>query len=51
MATRTRVISQSKAVFVGPTGIVANALSGYIPDQLHRIDTFYFDIDIAFETN
>ena len=47
MATRTRVISQSKAVFVGPTGIVADAASGYIPDQLHRIDTFSFDIDIA----
>ena len=48
MATsRTRVISQSKAVFVGPTGIEANTSSGYIPDQLHRIDTFSFDIDIA----
>lgn len=47
MATRTRVISQSKAVFVGPTGIQADAASGYIPDQLHRIDTFSFDIDIA----
>ena len=48
MATsRTRVISQSKAVFVGPTGIEHNTDSGYIPDQLHRIDTFSFDIDIA----
>lgn len=48
MATsRTRVISQSKAVFVGPTGIEHNAASGYIPDQLHRIDTLSFDIDIA----
>jgi len=48
MATsRTRVISQSKALFVGPTGIAANVASGYIPDQLHRIDTFSFDIDIA----
>ena len=47
MATRTRVISQSKAVFVGPTDIQHNALSGYIPDQLHRIDNFSFDIDIA----
>lgn len=48
MATsRTRVISQSKAVFVGPTGIQHHADSGYIPDQLHRIDTFSFDIDIA----
>lgn len=49
MATsRTRVISQSKAVFVGPTGISTNTgTTGYIPDQLHRIDTFSFDIDIA----
>jgi hypothetical protein len=45
MATRTRVISQSKAVFVGPTGYPV--ATGYIPDQLHRIDTFSFDIDIA----
>ena len=48
MATsRTRVISQSKAVFVGPTDIYNAATSGYIPDQLHRIDNFSFDIDIA----
>jgi len=48
MATsRTRVISQSKAVFVGPTDIHNDATTGYIPDQLHRIDTFSFDIDIA----
>ena len=48
MATsRTRVISQSKAIFVGPTDINANAATGYIPDQLHRIDNFSFDIDIA----
>lgn len=48
MATsRTRVISQSKAVFVGPTDIHLSADSGYIPDQLHRIDNFSFDIDIA----
>ena len=48
MATsRTRVISQSKAVFVGPTGFYRTGTTGYIPDQLHRIDTFSFDIDIA----
>jgi hypothetical protein len=47
MATRTRVISQSKALFVSPTGIPAANASGYVPDQLHRIDTFSFDIDIA----
>jgi len=47
MATRTRVISQSKALFVSPTGIPVAGATGYIPDQLHRIDTFSFDIDIA----
>ena len=47
MATRTRVISQSKALFVSPTGLPTAADSGYVPDQLHRIDTFSFDIDIA----
>jgi hypothetical protein len=55
MASRTRIISQSKAVYVSPTGILvpadvdalANAESGYIPDQLHRIDTFSFDVDLA----
>ena len=55
MATRTRIISQSKAVYVSPTGILvpagvnakANTHSGYIPSQLHRIDTFSFDVDLA----
>ena len=52
MASRTRIISQSKAVFVSPTGILSSdpvgaALSGYIPDQLHRVDTFSFDVDLA----
>lgn len=61
MASRTRVISQSKAVYVAPTGILpttvnrgdaaaavaAAGLSGYLPDQLHRVDTFSFDIDLA----
>jgi len=53
--TRTRVISQNKAVFVTPTGwkITESSLneaedldtiSGH---QLHRIDTFSFDIDLA----
>ena len=45
--SRTRIISQSKALFVSPTGIPEAATSGYVPDQLHRIDTFSFDIDIA----
>ena len=54
MATRTRVISQSKAVYSSPTGIQAGTVaakartgSGYRPDQLHRVDTFSFDIDLA----
>tara|TARA_R110002020_G_scaffold405919_1_gene615951 strand:- start:73 stop:1299 length:1227 start_codon:yes stop_codon:yes gene_type:complete len=52
MASRTRIISQSKAVYVSPTGILSTissgqANSGYIPDQLHRVDTFSFDVDLA----
>jgi hypothetical protein len=55
MATRTRIISQSKAVYVSPTGILippevngtGTHQSGYLPDQLHRIDTFSFDVDLA----
>jgi hypothetical protein len=38
---RTRIISQSKAVYVSPTGTVS------IPTQLNRVDTFSFDIDLA----
>ena len=45
--SRTRIISQSKALFVSPTGLPTATDSGYVPDQLHRIDTFSFDIDIA----
>lgn len=45
--SRTRIISQSKALFVSPTGLPTATNSGYVPDQLHRIDTFSFDIDIA----
>ena len=57
MASRTRVISQSKALYVCPTGTIqtggtavskANATdSGIFPKQLHRVDTFSFDVDIA----
>ena len=57
MASRTRIISQSKALYVAPTGAIpigANgpstlkaALSGCFPQQIHRVDTFSFDIDIA----
>ena len=57
MASRTRVISQSKCVYAAPTGILptaaigggakAIASSGFLPQQLHRVATFSFDIDIA----
>ena len=53
MASRTRIISQSKALFVSPTGVFANVsprakgISGFMPKQLHRVDTFSFDVDIA----
>ena len=52
MASRTRIISQSKALYVSPTGTLptmtrAVAESGVMPAQLHRVDTFSFDIDLA----
>lgn len=51
--SRTRVISQSKAVYVSNTGLIGDlpaglqAQSGVKPPQLHRVDNFSFDIDIA----
>ena len=51
--SRTRIISQSKAVYASNTGLIGNlsaglkSNSGVKPPQLHRIDTFSFDIDIA----
>ena len=55
MATRTRVISQNKAVYVTPTGwgdyagagtpLTGNSMiSGH---HLHRVDTFSFEMDLA----
>ena len=55
MATRTRVISQNKAVYVTPTGwneyagagtpLTGNSLiTGH---HLHRVDTFSFEMDLA----
>lgn len=53
---RTRIISQSKALYISPTGLLpttygttfSNATpSGLVPTQLSRIDTFSFDVDIA----
>jgi hypothetical protein len=51
--SRTRIISQSKAVYVSNTGLIGGlsaplkSNSGVKPPQLHRVDTFSFDIDIA----
>ena len=51
---RTRIISQSKALFVSPTGLkpswyggVDTGGSGLVPVQLNRIDKFSFDTDLA----
>ena len=51
MASRTRVISQNKAVYVTPTGWTPTGagekfkmVSGH---QLHRVDTLSFDMDLA----
>jgi hypothetical protein len=52
---RTRIISQSKALYVSPTGCLPSSYytsnnsgaSGMFPTQLNRIDTFSFDVDIA----
>ena len=57
MATRTRVISQNKAVYVTPTGwneyaehqagdpVTGNSMiTGH---HLHRVDTFSFEMDLA----
>lgn len=54
MASRTRIISQNKAVYTSPTGWYDGAevngefaYSGINAHQLHRVDTLSFDIDIA----
>jgi len=56
MATRTRVISQNKAVYVSPTGWDASIGGPYTTTtgramidahQLHRVDTFSFEMDLA----
>ena len=52
---RTRIISQTKALYVSPTGLLPTTYgystnigaSGMYPTQLNRIDTFSFDMDIA----
>ena len=50
MASKTRVLSQSKAVYVTTTGVLAGAgttLSGVEATQLHRVDNFSWEVDIA----
>ncbi|MDB4317705.1 hypothetical protein N9973_00245 [bacterium] len=55
MATRTRVISQNKAVYVTPTGWNEYAEAGtpltgnsmITGHHLHRVDTFSFEMDLA----
>jgi len=51
MASRTRVISQNKAVYVTPTGWAISGPSGGVKmisgHQLHRVDTLSFDMDLA----
>lgn len=52
MATRTRVISQNKAVYVTPTGWEFDGAVGtgndmVIGHHLHRVDTFSFEMDLA----
>lgn len=48
MASRTRVISQNKAVYVTPTGWTIDGVDNTITgQQLHRVDTFSFEMDLA----
>ena len=54
MATRTRVISQNKAVYVAPTGwgshtdlTPVTGRSQIDAKHLHRVDTFSFEMDLA----
>lgn len=51
MASRTRVISQNKAVYVTPTGWTiggdSNEEKMVSAHQLHRVDTLSFDMDLA----
>jgi len=54
MATRTRVISQNKAVYVAPTGwdshtdlTPVTGMSQIDAHHLHRVDTFSFEMDLA----
>lgn len=48
--SKTRILSQSKAIYATTTGVLAGsglALSGIEATQLHRIDSFSWETDIA----
>jgi hypothetical protein len=45
--SRIRKLSASKAVYVTKTGVFVHANSGIEATQLHRINNFTFDVDIA----
>jgi len=45
--SRTRVISQAKAVYVTPTGWDASSFNSLDARQLHGVDTFSYEIDLA----
>lgn len=50
MPSKTRILSQSKAVYVTTTGVLAGAgttFSGVEATQLQRIDNFSWEVDIA----
>lgn len=50
MPSKTRILSQSKAVYVTTTGVLAgpgNTPSGMQATQLHRVDNFSWEVDIA----
>ena len=47
---KTRVLSQSLALYASKTGVLAGQgvlLSGTVATQLHRINSFSFEVDIA----
>jgi hypothetical protein len=50
MAAKTRILSQSKAVYATTTGVLAGpggTPSGVQATQLHRVDNFSWEVDIA----
>jgi hypothetical protein len=47
MSSRVRKISANKAVYATKTGVFVHASSGIEATQLHRINNFTFEVDIA----